>query len=207
MKRLLSWFVCVVVLLTFSAGAVAGTTVLGPSGLIKVPTADALTAGELSFAYHLEDERGVGSLAYGLTDSIELGVYTKREGTYLGPHAKALLIGETSNLPGVAVGLAHESFYMVASKRLPGAGLRGHVGVGTKAYDGLFIGVSKMLNPVTVDKGVKNTSMPTTLLAAEYLRGGFNIGAEVLLTPELRIKVAAEDLKHVILGVNFKVSI
>lgn len=118
-----------------------------------------------------------------------------------------MLIGETSNLPGVAVGLAHESFYMVASKRLPGAGLRGHVGVGTKAYDGLFIGVSKMLNPVTVDKGVKNTSMPTTLLAAEYLRGGFNIGAEVLLTPELRIKVAAEDLKHVILGVNFKVSI
>lgn len=79
MKRLLSWFVCVVVLLTFSAGAVAGTTVLGPSGLIKVPTADALTAGELSFAYHLEDERGVGSLAYGLTDSIELGVYTKEK--------------------------------------------------------------------------------------------------------------------------------
>ena len=79
--------------------------------------------------------------------------------------------------------------------------------MGTNTYDGLFLGVSKMLNPVTVESGVKNTGMPATLLAVEYLKGGFNLGAEVILTPEVRIKVAAEDLKNVILGVSFKVSI
>ena len=207
MKKLLLWLSCVAVLLTFSVGAAAGTTVLGPSGLIKVPTADALTAGELSLAYHLENGKGIGSLTYGLTNNIEAGVYTGRRDAYLGFHAKAVLTEEDNSLPGVAVGLANESFYVVASKRLPRAGLRGHVGVGTNTYDGLFLGVSKMLNPVTVESGVKNTGMPATLLAVEYLKGGFNLGAEVILTPEVRIKVAAEDLKNVILGVSFKVSI
>lgn len=208
MKKWLIWLSCIaMVVLSFSMGAAAGTTVKGPSGLITLPTADTLAAGELSLAYHLDDGRGIGSVAYGLTQSIEAGLLAGPRDSRVGVHAKAVLSQESTNLPGVAVGLCDESFYMVASKRLASASVRGHVGVGTGEYDGLFVGISKMLNSVTVDSGLKNTGMPATLLAVEYVRGGFNIGADVLLSPDVRIKVAAEDLKHVILGVNFKVSL
>ncbi|NMB47005.1 MAG: YjbH domain-containing protein [Firmicutes bacterium] len=205
------WFLrlscTVMVVLALAMGAVAGTTVKGPSGVLTLPTADALAAGDLSLSYHLEAGDGIGSLAYGLTDNIEVGLLTDTKGTDLGLHAKAVLSQEDSSLPGVAVGLCDDSLYMVASKRLASASVRGHVGVGTGDYNGLFLGVSKMLNAVTVDSGLKNTSMPATLLAVEYVRGGFNIGADVLLSPQVRIKVAAEDLKHVILGVSFKMSL
>ena len=206
MKRLVIWILCGIIFLAISTGAAAGTAVMGPSGLIKTPTADVLDAGDLSLAYHLDGDLGIGSLAYGLTESIEIGVYTRRQDTYLGPHAKVVLVGENSSFPGVAVGMVHDSFYMVASKRLPGSGLRGHIGVGTKAYDGLFLGLSKMINPVVLERG-GSSGIPTTILTAEYLKNGLNLGAEMFLTPAVRIKVAAEDLKNLILGVNFKISL
>lgn len=204
MKRTLLWLSCLVILLTFSVGAAAGTTVKGLTGLLKVPTADGLPAGELGLAYHLDGGKGVGSVVYGIADNIELGVFSGGSHSILGLHGKAVLVKESNNLPGLAVGICDESLYMVASKRLSRAGLRGHVGVGTKGYEGLFLGVSKMLNTVSVDSGFKSTGLPATLLAAEYVKGGFNLGAEVLLTPEIRVKLAAEDLKTVILGVSFR---
>lgn len=208
MKKWLTWLSCTaMVALCFSMGVAAGTTVKGPSGLLTLPTADSLAAGELSVAYHLDDGKGVGSVVYGLTPSIEAGLLTGPRDSQVGIHAKAVLSQEDTNLPGVAVGLCDDSLYMVASKRLASASVRGHVGVGTGEYDGIFLGVSKMLNSVTVDSGLKTSGMPATLLAVEYVKGGFNIGADVLLSPQVRVKVAAEDLKHVILGVNFKVSL
>lgn len=205
-KRLLclSWAIIICVL--FSVGAVAGTTVKGPSGLLTVPTADTLPAGGISLAYHLDDGKGIGSFAYGLTPGIEAGLLTGPKETKLGLHAKVALSQESSNLPGVAVGLCDESLYMVASKRLAGIGVRGHVGVGTSDYDGLFLGVSKMFNPVTIDSGAKSQGMPATLFAMEYVKDGFNVGADVLLSPQVRIKVASRDLKHLILGVDFRMS-
>lgn len=208
MRKWLLWVSCaMLVLLVLPVGVLAGTTVTGPSGLLTLPTADALTAGELSMAYHLEDGKGIGSLAYGLTGSIEAGLLAGPQDPKLGVHAKVVLSQEGTSLPGVAVGLCGDSLYMVASKRLASAGVRGHVGVGTGRYDGLFLGVSKMLNPVTVDAGLRDTGMPATLLAVEYIKGRFNVGVDVLLSPQIRIKVATENFNQVVLGVNFKVSL
>ncbi|NLA57869.1 MAG: YjbH domain-containing protein [Firmicutes bacterium] len=207
-KHWLSTVCVMVVVLMFSVGAAAGTTVSGPTGLLTLPTADALAPGELSFSYHVEDGDGIGSIAYGLIPGLEIGLLTTGpRNNNLGVHGKAVLSHEGTSLPGVAVGLCDDSFYMVASKRLLGVGVRGHVGVGTGKYDGLFLGVSKMLNPVVVDSGMKGSSTPAALLAVEYAKGAFNLGVDVLLSPEVRIKVATEDFDTLILGVNFKVSL
>ena len=206
-KRWLSFACAMLVVLMFSVGAAAGTTVTGPTGLLTLPTADALAPGELSFSYHVDDGDGIGSISYGLIPGLEIGLLTTGpRHNNLGVHGKAVLSHEGASLPGVAVGLCDESFYMVASKRLLGVGVRGHVGVGTGKYDGVFLGVSKMLNPVVVDSGQK-ASTPAALLAVEYAKGAFNLGVDVLLSPEVRIKVATEDFDSLILGVNFKVSL
>ncbi len=209
MKRQWLSFACVVaVVFMFSVGAAAGTTVTGPTGLLTLPPADALAQGDLSLSYHVKDGDGIGSISYGLIPGLEIGLLTTGpRHSNLGVHGKAVLSHEGASLPGVAVGLCDESFYMVASKRLLGAGVRGHVGVGTGKYDGLFLGVSKMLNPVVVDSGVKGSTTPAALLAVEYAKGAFNLGLDVLLSPEVRIKVATEDFDSLILGVNFKVSL
>lgn len=206
-ERLLCLAWIMVICVFFSVGVSAGTTVKGPSGLLTLPTADTLPAGGIGLAYHLEGGKGIGSFAYGVTPSIEAGLLTGPREAKVGLHAKLALSQESTDLPGLAVGLCDDSLYMVASKRLASVGVRGHVGVGTRDYDGLFLGVSKMFNPVTIESGAKSRGMPATLFAVEYVKEGFNLGADVLLSPQVRIKVASRDLKSLILGVDFRVSL
>ncbi|HHV93841.1 MAG TPA: YjbH domain-containing protein [Firmicutes bacterium] len=208
MKKWLSFAWVTAVVLVFSAMAAAGTTVTGPTGLLTIPTADVLLQGELSFGYHLRNGEGIGNISYGLLPGAEIGLLTAGPGhSDFGVHGKVVLSREGSSLPGVAVGLCDDSFYMVASKRLAGVGVRGHVGVGTGHYDGLFLGVSKMLNSVVVDSGPKGFAAPAALLAVEYVKGSFNLGVDVLLSPAVRIKAAVEDFDDLTLGVNFKIAI
>lgn len=191
-------------LLVLTPGAAAGTTVGGPTGLIQVPTADILAPGEISLAYHRTANQGVGSLTYGIIDKLEAGLLIRDRRSDIGFHLKANLVAETRNMPGISVGLKDESYYMVVSKRLPGVGVRGHIGVGTGEIDGLFLGISKLVNPVTVNSGSSDIGIPTTILAAEYAGGGFNVGAEILMTPQFRLKLAAEDMRDLVIGVSFK---
>ena len=206
-KQRLSLLCMMVLVLMLSVEAAAGTTVTGPTGLLTLPTADALAPGELGVGFHMKGGGGIGSITYGLIPGLEAGLAAAgSRHSNIGVHGKAVLSHESASLPGVAVGLCDESFYMVASKRLLGAGVRGHVGVGTGRYDGLILGVSKMLNPVVVDSG-KGSSTPAALLAVEYARGAFNLGVDVILSPHVRLKAAAEDFDTLILGVSFKAAL
>jgi len=86
-------------------------------------------------------------------------------------NAKFSILSESVLNPGLTVGIEgvanirERSAYAVASKALP-FGFRMHVSAGNGRFDGVFAGIEKNLNPISVLTG--NNVFPETTLIAEY---------------------------------------
>jgi hypothetical protein len=206
--------VAVLLTVTLGASAWASPSLLGPTGLLRVPNADVL--GMPQFAVGVTgvaaDEEGDRTILYGtvgLLPNLELGVARY---DIEGAEAETTLNGKLrvlGPLPGevtLAVGMdditdqLERSVYVVASHTL-GAGVitrlgqvtspQVHVGVGGGRLDGLFAGLS-----TTVARRVA--------LMAEYDGDDVSLGARLPVAPRLEGTVAALDgLEEVALGLSF----
>ncbi|GMB01308.1 YjbH domain-containing protein [Pelosinus sp. IPA-1] len=181
------------ILLLTSAPVFAAPSVNGSTGLINNPSADVLREGQVSLGYYHLKDGGVGIFNTNIAPNLELGVagfrYDGQQNKNL-VNAKFALVPETVLSPGLAVGVEDignnnkRSSYAVASKALP-LGFRIHAGVGNGRFDGVFAGIEKTINPVSILTG--NNAFPATTLIAEYDGKNMNYGARMSIVPGLKL--------------------
>lgn len=200
-----------------AATATAAPSFFGYTGLVGVPTADALDKDDYNAAaFTLNFEEGADANVYcgnlGLADGLEVGFTRVRpdegEGeTYV--NAKYRFSPETESRPAVAAGVVDftdevdTTVYVVLSKSMFGSyetqlgevtGPRIHFGVGGGQFDGVFGGVSAVLGE-------------RLMLMVEHDSYEINFGARLALTSEVRVHFAGLDgLDDVGLGISFNKS-
>jgi len=193
----------VVVLSLLGGPALAAPSFLGYTGLLRVPTADALNEKDYNLAaFALNLEEGADSNVYaanlGVAKGLEVGFARVKpeEGsgeTYL--NAKYRFSAETAEQPAVAAGVADftdeidTTVYVVMSKAF-GHGYqtslgeitspRFHVGVGGGMLSGVFGGVTAVVGD-------------RLMLMVEYDSDDVNVGARLALTSEVRADVGFLD--------------
>lgn len=206
MKKMLLAAVCVTLMAT--ATAAAAPSINGSTGLINTPSADVLREGQFSLGYYNTNEGAVGIFNTNIAPKLEIGVAGFRydnesDKNYL--NAKFSLLPETVLSPGLAIGVedvtdkTERSYFAVASKGLP-LGFRIHAGVGNGRYDGLFAGIEKTINPVSILTG--NSTFPATTLIAEYDGRDMNYGARMSIIPGLKLDAGWRHDKTYV-GVTF----
>lgn len=188
-------------LVPLSAGVlpVEAATITGSTGLIRIPNADTLKPQSLEACAHVFADQSVLSLSFGLVPQVELAVNTGGRHNTIDVTLKGAVTPETKEAPGIAVGLDNGSAYLVFSRSFSGA--RGHVGFGNGRFNGLFMGLSLLLNPVSVTQ--KGKASPATTLMVEHDGSGVNAGARIAFTPEFKVDVAILDMEAAMLGLSY----
>ncbi|MCK8816371.1 YjbH domain-containing protein [Natroniella sulfidigena] len=212
MKKGLKLWLVIALLIVFSAPSYAGQ--FGDTGLLTIPTADILAPTELNLAYQRLDNSGdLVGVNYGIKQGVHLGMGAVwpegvTEDGDIFPKLRVKLMEETENIPAIAAGIIDRDRYLVASKSTPYYGLRAHLGVGDEERfeDNFFVGVSRVLNPVSVSSGDNSFELPLTTMLAEY-NGGVNLGLKFEFIPEISANLGVKDLtdnNDFTFGVSFK---
>lgn len=215
MTKLCSIIGVLVLLIGLAAVPVgAAPSLLGYTGLLIVPTADALDEKDFNVAYYtLNVEEGADERIFLANLGVDLG--TEVGFARINPDngsAETVLSGkyrmqpEDLHKPALAAGIfdltdeLDTTVYFVASKSITGSyrldgkeitSPRIHVGVGGGMLDGLFLGASGVL-------GEKLTLM------AEYDTDDVNLGARLAVTPEIRVHAGwINGLDDVAIGASY----
>jgi len=207
MRKIMIGLTCALVLTTM-VPVLAAPSVNGPTGLINTPTADVLRPGQLSLGYYHLQDGGVGSFNTNVAPNLELGVAAFRydgqsNKNYV--NAKFAVVPETILLPGLAIGVEdisnseQRSVYAVASKALP-FGFRVHAGTGGGRFNGVFAGIEKTINPLSIITGTN--AFPATTLIAEYDGKTMNYGARLSIIPGLKLDAGLRNHNGYI-GISF----
>ena len=193
---------------------VANANRFGDNSLLTIPTADILTQQDLNLSYHMVDELDLVAFNYGLNEKVQVGanlVWTDGldgDGE-INPTAKVNLLEENNEFqPELSLGFFDRNYYLVASKSTSVAGIRAHAGFFSyESQDNeVFVGASKVLNPVTISTGSNNLKMPVTTLMGEY-NEGLNLGAKFGFTDHISADLGIVDVtdeSELTFGVNFK---
>jgi hypothetical protein len=197
--------------------ALAAPSFYGYTGLVRVPTAEALDEDEYNLAaFSLNFEEGSDSSVYtgnlGLTEGLELGFTRFRpdEGeneTFV--NGKYLFRAETREQPAIAAGVIDftdendTTVYVVLTKDLSGRyghrmrpldAAHVHIGVGGGQFDGVFGAISAVISR-------------RLLLSIEHDSNEVNFGARLALSDELRAHFGALDgFDDIGLGLSFNKS-
>ncbi|NLB74530.1 MAG: YjbH domain-containing protein [Firmicutes bacterium] len=185
----------------------AATSQSGKTGLLLAPSADTLGQGSFVIGY---SRLGLTDCVYinaGVIPNLEVGLGSRstRNGATIYPMLKFRLLGEAVDLPAVALGLEGQALYVAASKRLMPSGPRAHLGFGTGRFNGIFVAVDHVLNPVTISSGSEFRA-PLTTVMGEYVGGEFNIGARFDFSKGLSISIGLLDTSRLSAGVSFTTS-
>lgn len=203
-------FCLTIVLLLLTAGmAVSAPSFNGYTGLIVVPTADALGMDEFNlgaFSSDLEPRVETFEVQYGLRDNLEVGAARTR---VVGDSHHTVLMGkylfraETAGQAGVAAGIfdptdeIESTAYVVMSKTLSRTasvfdeeftGVRGTIGFGGGLLQGVFLGASAGLGDRLL--------LMAELVKSDLDDGGnhkFNFGARLNVGGGIRLHGAFFD--------------
>lgn len=209
MKRI--GLLTLVVMVSLMATPIANASTFGVNGLVTVPTANMLDSTELNLTYqHIGDgDLILGS--YGLKDGLEIGGAAQWPNgldddgeNYL--LVKVNVLKEDANyMPEMSLGIVDRNLYLVASKSTNFYGIRAHFGVADKEMieDRVFVGINKVLNPVTISSGDGSFNVPTTTVALEY-NDGFNLGANFDFGSGISADLGVLDFDEFTFGINFK---
>ncbi|HUU54623.1 MAG TPA: hypothetical protein VMY87_06870 [Armatimonadota bacterium] len=214
--KLQTWLslVCALAFLTITAGlAGAAPSFFGYTGLIRVPTADALSDNEFNAgAFFINrdelDDPDVYTGNLGVADDVEVGISVIRRGSGSDDvfvNGKYNFQPGADGKPALAAGiidLASEvdaTVYFVGSKGFgkvyetqfgPLHAGEFHVGFGGGQLDGIF--------------GALNANLgPTAKLMLEYDTEDFNLGARFLVGRQFNIDVALFDWSDLGVGVSY----
>ncbi len=192
-------------IVALGATSLAATTYMGETGLLLAPSADTLGPGSFAIGYASLGLSNVVSFGMGLAPGLEVGVGS--HGPSHDPSVYALLklrlVGESGGVPALALGLEGEALYVSASKRLASRGPRVSAGFGTGRFDGLFLGLEHVLNPVVISSR-SAARFPVTTLIGEYVGGELNVGARLDFGSGFGASVGLLGLNTVSAGVSFR---
>lgn len=206
MKKIMVGLTCSLLMTTMPV--LAAPSVNGSTGLINTPTADVLRGGQVSVGYYHLKDGGVGTFNTNIAPNLEIGVAAfrydgQKNENYV--NAKFGLVPETIMTPGLSIGVedmanrGQRSLYAVASKALP-FGFRIHAGTGNGRFNGVFGGIEKTINPLSVLTG--NNAFPATTLIAEYDGKVMNYGARLSIVPGLKLDAGVRNHDGYI-GISF----
>lgn len=206
MKKVIMGLTCAFLMTTVPA--FAAPSVNGATGLINNPTADVLRDGQFSLGYYHLKDGGVGSFNTNIAPNLEVGVAGfrydgQKNENYV--NAKFSLVRETVLTPGLSIGAEdiaghnQRSVYAVASKALP-FGFRIHAGTGNGRFNGVFGGIEKTINPLSIITG--NNAFPATTLIAEYDGKDMNYGARLSIVPGLKLDAGVRN-HDTYIGISF----
>ncbi|HKL75665.1 MAG TPA: hypothetical protein VJ881_06325 [Halanaerobiales bacterium] len=213
MKKLIYVSMALVLILTAVNGI--GEASLSDN-LVLVPEASLVEkTGEISGDLILDEGLGNGKVsgAFKLTPWLEAGVVVS-EGTRsselrFDPLVKAIIINEYNYGLDLAAGLRGEDLYITGAKTLD-YGLRGHFGVGNGGFDGIFLGLTKVLNTndieITEEEEENNnalSSLPPVKASIEFMDGRFNIGFRSNITNELKAELSVLNLNRLKAGLSY----
>ena len=208
---------CVALVAAAVSIALGAPSFRGYTGLVLIPTAETLNKGEYNFGLMTEDtskfEANDIFANYGPTDCLEIGFNSfqirgadTRE-TLI--NAKYQLMPETESKAGVAFGLidltneVEATAYTVVSKSLARGvsvfdsdiiNIRGHIGFGGGALNGLFVGASAFAGN-------------RVMFSAEWDSSDVNIGFRFTPVKGLRLHAAWFDVgsgDNIGLGVSYQ---
>ncbi len=172
----------------------------GRSSLINIPIADGLKEEEVSLSYQYFNaaSNNIINLEYGVADNLQIGINLRTDFVDMPqfyPSLQAKVLTEGDLLPALSLGVIDSSRYLVASQTIPYQDIRLHYGVGDKEYfsDYVFLGASKVLNPVSISTGDSAFQTPMTTLMLEY-NSTFNLGVNLNFDSELELDLAGVDL-------------
>lgn len=190
--------------------AVAAPSLLGPTGLLNVPTADALSAEELAFAVYGTEggSHAAYIFNYGVRQNLEVGFtrFTDRETVV---NAKYNFQPEIGRRMGVAVGVAdltdevNTALYVVASKKLPVnapglTNLRLHLGLASGGNANSDIPLHGFFTGLSID--ISNR----VILIGEQDGSHFNFGGNVVIGNGLQVNIGAVGENQVLrYGVSY----
>lgn len=194
-----------IVLTLFTVPLLAAPTAVAADRALLMPTAD-VSHNQLELEYSYYRGQSILDLTAGLFPRLNVGIRQEFKGNF-SAIAKAAILAETENRPGLALGgelsTNGQHVYAVLSKQLGRPGFRGHVGLGTGRYRLGMAGVTLMLNPVRVKSG-PGLMFPATTLAAEYDGMGINAGLAFQFSPEFRGYLALIGGHGLGFGFNYK---
>lgn len=213
MKKLIYISMALVLILTAVNGV--GEAALSDN-LVLVPEASIVEkTGEISGDIILDEgvSNGKFSGVFKLTPWLEAGVVIS-EGTQnnelsFDPLVKTIIINEYNYGLDLAAGLRGEDLYITGAKTLD-YGLRGHFGVGNGRFDGIFVGLTKVLNTndieITEEKEDNKdafSSLPPIKASIEFMNGRFNIGFRTNITNELKAELSVLNLNRLKAGLSY----
>lgn len=191
----------VILILVVATTATSAGTIRGVSGLIDIPSADALAPSTIETGVHVVDGKAALSITVGLAARLEAGLNTSPVDGALDVTMKGVVLPETRNNPGMAVGYDTGSLYLVLSKAFNG--MRGHIGFGDGRFGGVFAGLSASLSSVTVSP--KGQTSPTAVFLLEHNGRNLSAGLRLGLSPNLKANLAIIDLDKAMLGLTYAV--
>lgn len=172
----------------------------GNGSLIDIPIADGLREDQVSLSYQYFNAAGknIINLQYGTADILQAGINLETDfDEILNPYPslKAKLLTEEDLTPAVAAGLINRSRYLVASQTIPYQDIRIHYGLGDREHfsDYVFVGASKVLNPVSISTGDASFKTPTTTIMADY-NAAFNLGFNFSFDSTFELDLSGVDL-------------
>ena len=203
-KYWLSILACALLVAMVAPAADAAPSFRGYTGLVLIPNADSLNQGEYNFGAMTEDtgrfEANDMFANYSPLDGLEVGFNSFQ---MVGPNQRETLLNgkyafmpETEEQPGIAFGITdltgevESTAYVVASKSIVRGinvfdneitNLRGHIGFGGGALDGLFVGASGFLGN-------------RIMVSVEYDSVNTNVGFRFTPVKQVRLHAALIDI-------------
>lgn len=173
MKVCTIFFYCLLIVCT-SVTVSAAPTINGPTGMVRVPTADVLRLNHFALGQYYWQNGGGTVVGTHIWKNIEISGVQRTfalESNHFLINAKINLNQEALLIPAVAIGIddidniERRSIYWALSKGLP-YGVRVHMGSGTGRFDGFFFAVEKVLNPQPLRQ--HSAKFPITSVIVEY---------------------------------------
>lgn len=174
----------------------------GSTGLFRIPTADVLHEKSIHISAYGLGVTQAASIGYGILPDVEIALvsFHRPNETRLTGAMKGRVYSETENRPALATGFFDGSVFGVMSKQVAPR-LRAHLGIGTK--QGVFAGLSYLVNPVVVTRPGEFT-LPRITLLAEYEQGELNVGTHLTFTDRLEAYLTWVDLDHLAIGASWQ---
>lgn len=185
----------------------------GMRGLIKIPIADTPPEGKFGLNFQVIGSKSSLGANYGLWENFEVYLNLDTKTDFANPEVtggiKARVLRETRTQPSLAIGLKNQNLFVVASKTLDyQTNIRGHIGFGTgdnstKGFDGLFLGFSKLYNPITITSSGSSTLIPVTNFKVEFFNNEINLGTDFKFNENFIVNIGIIDFEDLTYGLGY----
>ena len=190
------WLWAFIIMFILATGQVWAGTPTGVSGLINIPNTSTLPMDLMEASIHMQGGQAFISISVAVVQQVEVGAFTTNRYGPLNITVKGVVVPESEDMPGIAVGIDGAATYIVMSRRLQNA--RGYLGVGGR-FGGMFGGISMELPQVEAAVG-----KPVTTLIMEHDGKSINFGARVAFANNVTVDAALINMEQIMVGVTLQ---